>query len=317
MDIKIKQFAIKWIEQYLFFPTPFQRLIGVALFPFTILYCLIVAIKRTKAQPYDFGIPIISIGNLVVGGSGKTPITIALAKDETNTAVILRGYGRDSKGLLVVSNNGKILQDIQNSGDEAMLLAKSLPNSTIIVSENRVEAILKAKELGSQIVYLDDGYSSHHIKKFDILIRPKDEPTNLFCLPSGGYRETKMMYSFVPVVLKDGVDFKRVVTYKQNGNTIEKLPSKLLLLTAISKANRLFEFLPNNIKSEIFIDHYTFTQNDIDEIENKYPQYTIITTFKDMVKLEQFNIKDIILMDLEVEILYDIKNDLKSYYDTY
>jgi tetraacyldisaccharide 4'-kinase len=72
-----------------------------------------------------------------------------------------------------------------------MLLANSLKNATVIVSEDRVKAILKAKELGCKIIFLDDGFSKYQIAKFNILLKPKDEPTNNFCIPSGGYREPK------------------------------------------------------------------------------------------------------------------------------
>jgi len=306
----LKQFFYNWIEQYLFFPNPFQRLVSICFFPLTIIYCIIVAYKRNKAKPIDYGIKIISIGNLVVGGTGKTPITIALAKNEKNVAIILRGYGRESKGLYIVSRNGKILESVQNSGDEAQVLARSLPNATVIVCENRIEAILKAKELKIDKIYLDDGYSSHHIKKFDILLRPAKEPTNLFCLPSGGYRETKMMYSFVPLVLQEDKDFQRIVTFKQNGKTIDTLPDNIVLLTAISKPNRLLQYLPQNIKTEFFQDHYNFTQNNITKILQTYKDYYIITTLKDFVKLEQFKIPKIILLDLEIKFLIDIKKKI-------
>ena len=273
------------------------------------LYCIVVAYKRLMAKPFDFGIPIISIGNLIVGGSGKTPLTIALAKEKKNAAVVLRGYGRKSKGTIVVSNRGVIEVDVEKSGDEAMLLAKSLPKAIIIVAENRVDGILKAKELGSEIIFLDDGFRHHNIKKFDILIRPEVEPTNIFCLPSGGYRETKMMYSFVPLVLQDGKDFKRIVSFKQNGKIIKDLPDKLLLLTAISKPDRLLKYLPKDkeLICKTFVDHYNFTKKDIDTILTNYKDYTIITTAKDMVKLEKFNLKNIILIDLEIEIIKKFK----------
>jgi tetraacyldisaccharide 4'-kinase len=310
VDLTIKSSLNNWIEQYLFFPNPFQRLISICLFPLTIAYCIIVAYKRLMAKPFDFGIPVISIGNLVVGGTGKTPITIALAKKENKPAVVLRGYGRKSEGLYVVSQNGEIQCDVETSGDEAMLLAQQLPNATIIVSENRALGVLKAKELGCEIVFLDDGFRHHNIKKFDILIRPKEEPTNLFCLPSGGYRETKMMYSFVPVVLQDGKDFKRIITFKKDGNIIENLPEKSILVTAISKPDRLLEYLPKNIERKTFIDHYQFNKEDIDTILKDYKGYTIITTAKDMVKLEKFHLDNIILMDLEVEILKTIDYNL-------
>jgi tetraacyldisaccharide 4'-kinase len=277
------------------------------MFPFTIIYCIIVAFKRSSATPIDLGINVVSIGNLVIGGSGKPPVVMALAKKEKKPAIVLSGYGRESKGLYVISEFGKILEDINISGDEAMLIAKSLKHSCVIVSKDRTEGILKAKQLGCNIVFLDDGYRHHNIKKFDILIRPKDEPTNLFCLPSGGYKETKMMYSFVPIVLKDGVDFKRKITFIQNNKIIKDLPSNMILLSAISKPQRLLEYLPKNIKTINFKDHYKYTNSDIINIQNKYKDYTIVTTAKDLVKLEQFNIKDIILIDLQIDIVKEIK----------
>ncbi|MCK5110305.1 MAG: tetraacyldisaccharide 4'-kinase [Arcobacteraceae bacterium] len=295
----------KWIEQYLFFPNVFQRLISLALLPLTVLYCVVTAFKRTSAKPHYFGIPVISIGNLIVGGSGKTPVAIALAKDKKDVCVVLRGYGRKSKGLHIVSNKGKILCDIDTSGDEAMLLANSLPNATIIVSENRSKAVVKAKELGCKVVFLDDGYSKHQLQKFDILIRPEIEPTNIFCLPSGGYRETKMMYAFADMILRDGTDFKRIVTFKKDNKTIEELPQNIVLLTAISKYERLLKFLPKDIKVISYPDHHYFTYEDLEQLKTQYPNFNIITTQKDFVKLKQFNLKNIYIMDLEIKINQD------------
>ncbi len=292
----------KWIEQYLFFPNAFQKLISVLVLPLTIFYCIVTAYKRLTAKPLYYGIPVISIGNLILGGSGKTPIAIALAKEREGVCIILRGYGRKSKGLHIISNKSKILCDIEVSGDEAMLLANSLANATIIVSENRSQAVVKAKELGCKIVFLDDGYRHHQLQKYDILIRPEIEPTNIFCLPSGGYRETKMMYSFANMILVDGVDFQRIVTFKHNNKTINELPKKLVLLTAISKHERLLKFLPSDIKVISYPDHYYFTANDLEQLKEKYPDYNIITTQKDYVKLKQFNLQNIYIMDLDIKI---------------
>ena len=300
----MNSFFVKWIEQYLFFPTPFQKLIGVLFLPLTVVYCIVTTYKRLSKKPINFEIPIISIGNLLVGGTGKTPVIIALAKEKKDVAVILRGYGRESKGLYIISKKGKILEDVTISGDEAMLLAKLLPNATVIVSENRSKAILKAKELGCKIIFLDDGYSKHEILKYDVLLRPnpENEPTNIFCLPTGGYRDSKMMYSFANMVLVENKDFKRVVNFKLKNAIIDNLPEKTVLLTAISKANRLLEYLPKNIETIIYPDHHNFTQENIDELYLKYPNFNIIATAKDMVKLEKFKLKDIYLMDLEITI---------------
>ncbi len=275
---------------------------------------LIIAFKRVKATPIDFKIPIISIGNIIVGGSGKTPLTIKLAKNYEDVSVILRGYGRKSKGLFVVSKNGKILTDTNTSGDEAMLLAKSLPNATIIVSEDRKKAILKAKELNCKLIFLDDGFSKYDIKKFDILIRPKDEPTNLLCLPSGGYREPKMAYSLANLELQESIDFKRVVTIYKDDKVVNELPFKLVLLTAISKPKRVLEFLPENTKMIAFEDHHNFTNSEINDIKSKYEGYSFITTEKDFVKLQNFNFDNLYLTKLDLEF---INKDKLSLIDKY
>ncbi len=310
-----------WIEEYLFFPTPFQQLISFLVFPLTFIYMLIIFIKRAKAKEIDFGIPVISIGNIIVGGSGKTPVTIKLAKDYDDACIVLRGYGRKSKGLYVISNKGKILEDISISGDEAMLLAKSLPKATVIVSEDRRKAIVKAKELGCKIVFLDDGFSKYDIKKFNILLRPKKEPTNIYCLPSGGYREPKGFYMHADIELKEGSDFERIITFKQKNKEIKDLPQKLILLTAISKPTRLLEFLPNDTILESFPDHYDFSDEDIKSLKEKYKDFTFVTTGKDLVKLDKYDLKNIILMDLDIKfsdkvefyILDDYLNDFESF----
>ena len=298
----MRQFFVRWVEQYLFFPTPFQRLIGFFLLPFTLIYCVVTAYGRLSKKPFDFGIPIISIGNLLVGGTGKTPVIIELAKRYTKTAVILRGYGRDTKGLLVVSNGKEILEDVSRSGDEAQLLAQALGDSIVIVSENRMQGVAKAQELGAKLVFLDDGYRHHEIKKFDILLRPKKEPTNIFCLPTGGYRDTKMMYAFCDTVLKEEKDFKRKVSFLKHDELVENLPDELVLLSAISKADRLLEYLPKGIKKVIYEDHHMFTKEEIDAVYEKYPDISIITTQKDYVKLRAFDLKNIYIMKLDIEI---------------
>lgn len=313
----MKQKLILWLENYLFFPNSFQKILSYLLLPLSFIYLLVILFKRLKASKIDFNIPIVSIGNLTIGGSGKTPITIELAKNFKDVCVILRGYGRESKGLFVVSLKGEIKVDVKTSGDEAMLLASTLKNATIIVSEDRVEAIKKAKELGCKIVFLDDGFSKYSIKKFDILLKPKDEPTNSFLIPSGAYREPKSFYKKANLVLKEDIDFKRVVTIKKENKEIE-LPKKTILLTAISKPNRLLEFLPKNIETIFFEDHHNFTKDEIDNILNNYRDFAIVTTQKDFVKLEKFNLKNLYIMDLSIKISQKVdftalKNYIKSY----
>jgi tetraacyldisaccharide 4'-kinase len=222
--------------------------------------------------------------------------------------------------MYVVSLKGDIKEDINTSGDEAMVLAQALPKASVIVSKDRKIAILKAKELGAKIIFLDDGFSKSNILKFDILIRPKIEPTNIFCLPSGGYRDTKMLYAMVDMVMQDGKDFKRVVTITKDNIKINKLPKDILILTSISKPNRLKEFVNKDIKIVSFLDHYQFTQNDIDATIKNNNVKNILTTQKDYVKLKQLDLNNITIyiMQLDIEFLNPkILVRVKEYYESY
>lgn len=309
----MKQKFIFWIEEYLFFPKPFQKIISYLLLPLTFLYLAIILSKRFFAKKIDFSLPIISIGNILVGGSGKTPLTIELAKKYDDVFIILRGYARKSKGLVLVSYKGDIKVDVNISGDEAMLLATSLKNASVIVSEDRILAIKEAKNLGAKIIFLDDAFSKYTIKKFDILVKPKDEPTNNFCLPSGAYREPKSFYNKANLVLKEGKDFIRLVSIKKDSKPV-KLPSKTLLLTAISKPKRLLEYLPKNVKLLAFEDHHNFTEEEISLILDKYKDFAILTTGKDFVKLKKFNIENLYLMDLALSLNKNISLDIINTY---
>ncbi len=90
-------------------------------------------LRRVLTPKKVYFIPIISVGNLVIGGTGKTPFIISLASKlkEENIYIISRGYGRESRGLVEVSRDREILTDIYNSGDEAKLLALTLSNRKI------------------------------------------------------------------------------------------------------------------------------------------------------------------------------------------
>ena len=245
--------------------------------------------KSKKAQ--DFGIDIISIGNLNVGGSGKTPLVTALASKYKNVAIILRGYGRESKGLYVVKDKENILCDVAVSGDEAQIYAHKLPNAIVIVSEDRKKGIIKAKEMGAKLIFLDDAYSKHDIKKLDILIDVKSE--NPYCLPAGPFREKKYTQKEL-VVLKDGKDFKRVVELKGKCD-------KMSLTTAIARPSRLDEYLPEVVSKNYFEDHHFFTKSELKEILDRDGSDSLLVTYKDFVKVESFGLP-LSLLDLDVRV---------------
>lgn len=191
------------IERNLYDPSPAWLALGVLLAPLTLLYTLIVCLKRLFAKPQKFKIPIISVGNLTLGGSGKTPLVRALFKEfsgKFKTCIILRGYGRKSRGLLEVALGGRILCDVRQSGDEAMEYALFLRGANVIVSEDRAAGILRAQTLGFELAILDDGFSKFNILKFDILLRPQSAPKLPFCLPFAAYRYPPFFYKFADFI---------------------------------------------------------------------------------------------------------------------
>ena len=298
-----KQSFIFWVEEYLFHPTSkLQFFLSFLLFPLSIIYSIIVLSKRLFAKKIKPPIPVVSIGNLTIGGSGKTPFLISLAKDYENIAIVLRGYGRDSTGLHVVTKDTKI----EISGDEAMLYALSLPNATIIVSEDRLEAINYAHELGCKTVFLDDGFSKAFIEKFDILLRPNPEPKLNFTLPSGAYREPKFLYKNADLVVEENIDFTRTVTLKNPTD-------KMLLVTAISKPQRLDIYLPKKLAGKVhFIDHYMYAKNELEILIQKYSATSILTTEKDMVKMKEFDL-ELSILELHIEINADVKKQVNTF----
>lgn len=287
-----------WLTRYFYSPSFAQKILALLLFPCSLLYCSLATLNRKLKKPRKYPIPIISIGNLTAGGSGKTPLTIALAGHFSDSCVILRGYGRQSKGLYIVSQKGQILCDVTLSGDEAMLLAKKLQNSSVIVSEDRHLGIQKALEMGCRRIFLDDGFR-HAIDKFDILIKPATAPYFPFCLPAGIYRESPLAYQNADMVLQEGKDFSRQVSIKN--------PTQVMILvTAIANPERLDPYLPENvIARQIYPDHAFFNEEKLKNLLEKHQATSILTTEKDMVKMENFTLPTSLLV-LTLKINSDI-----------
>lgn len=287
----MKRSLVFWVEAYFYNPNLFQKLLSFVLLPLSWLYCFVMYVRFKSKIPQDFGIKIVSVGNLTVGGSGKTPLVTAFANACEKPAIILRGYGRESRGMVVVKNAKKILCDVKRSGDEAMIYATKLPNAIVIVSEERKIAIEKAKELGCKIVFLDDAYSKHDILKRDILIDV--ETKNNFCLPSGPYRE-RLWKGKKAVVLHENVDFFREV------KLVNATP-RMTLVTAIARPQRLNAYLPDVVNKHYFPDHYSFTKEELERILQEDQATSLVVTLKDYVKIQSFGLP-LSLLDLEVKV---------------
>jgi len=287
----LKKVLTLWGERYLYAPNLFQKLLSLLLYPLSLLYCGVMKLRYQSKTPYDFNLPVISVGNLTVGGSGKTPIVSALASRYSDVAVVLRGYGRKSEGLVVVSDGKSVLVDVDESGDEAMLYANVLPKSVVIVSEKREDAIEKAKALGCKVLFLDDGYNKHQIKKLDIVIDVKTN--NDFCLPSGPYRE-RLWKGKEALVIQEDREFKRSVK-------LIDATEKMVLVTAIARAERLDPYLPEVLEKIYFEDHHFFTKEELVSILERTGASSLLVTLKDYVKIRTFDLP-LSLMELSLEL---------------
>ena len=155
-------------------------------------------------RKHQVGCPVISIGNLTVGGTGKTPVVEKLARDLTQrgrrVAILSRGYksvrrrqaGKQKVPVRVVSEGGALLLDSKTAGDEPFMLAKNLRGVAVIVEKDRVACGLHAVgALGSDLIILDDGlqYLKLH-RRFDLVLIDREAPFgNEYLLPRGTLRE--------------------------------------------------------------------------------------------------------------------------------
>lgn len=293
-----------WLDNYFFKPNFLQKCLAFLLLPLSVLYAFCAILNTKFRKKIDFEKPIISVGNLSFGGNGKTPFCKAIAREFEGSFIVLRGYKRKSKGMIVVKNGAKPLCSVKESGDEAMEYAYEKSIKGVIVSENREIAIAKAFELGAKIVILDDAFSKFHIKKFDILLESKIKPYFDFTLPSGAYRLPKFYEKKADFLALEGRNFYKHSFTKEN--------PKAVLVTAIAKPFRLYEHFIKARACYFFKDHYEFKKEELEDLLRKHNCDTLMLTFKDFVKVKDFGFKCQVI-ELNVELEEKLKEELKKY----
>ena len=298
-----------FFEEMFFRPKWYHYPFILILLPFSLVYGIAMSVRRILVSKKEFGIPIVSVGNLIVGGSGKTPFVIALAEAFEDVVVISRGYGRKSKGLIEVSSKGKLLADVEESGDEPMLMAQSLPNASVIVSEDRELAIALAKKKGAKCIILDDGFNRVEIAKLEILLEPQ-KIYNYLPFPAGAFREFWFNKKYADIVAKEHESFIREVTF-------DNLRSKMLLVTAISNPGRLDSYLPEGIVHKVYLeDHAYFEEEMLEKLLTEYEAESLLVTQKDMVKMKGFKLP-ISQMKLKLEIKESVFTQVEEYIKGY
>jgi len=319
-----------------------KSLLSFLLLPMSAVYSLIVILRRKlHSAGYRSRCKIISVGNIVSGGSGKTPVTIFLAKhlqkQGKKVAVSHRGYkGEFEYDNKLISDESEIFNFARNAGDEAFLLASKLPGIPVITGKNRKLSIriLEEKFPDLQYIILDDSFQ--HLKvKHDldfVVFNAISGIGNGFVLPAGILREplSALKYSDYIVfngkgeiseklqkhkkpILKGGYEIKQFSDV--DGKSINP-EGKLALLSGIGQPrsfeNTIRKAELNFVKHFQFVDHYNYTIDDVKQISSQIKQLKIdhlLTTEKDFAKL-QFIKHDLPLVIVEIEFILENINDL-------
>ncbi len=308
------------------------------LFPLTLVYTPIIWIRNKMfdfkiLKSTSFDIPVISIGNISVGGTGKTPhseYVINLLKDEFNVALLSRGYGRKTKGFLIADEKSTAF-DI---GDEPRQIKQKFKNITVAVDGNRVRGINKLMEnVDLNVAILDDAYQHRYVNPgMNILLIDYNNPiTDDYILPMGNLREpasekdrahiifiTKTPSEIKPIrrriIEKDLNLYPYQSLYFTNfnyGNPINIFNKEeieinnstdVLIVTAIANSKPLVKYLSkktNSVNELKFRDHHIWTKPDFEKIKTEFEKIqsnnkVIITTEKDSVRFIDNNNIDIL-----------------------
>jgi tetraacyldisaccharide 4'-kinase len=286
-------------------------LISFFLIPLTLIVILFSFIRRKLTKSIKFNIPIICIGNIYIGGTGKTPMAIFLGDE-----------------LLKLGNSPVILRKFYKShSDEHNLIKGKFDN--LILCENRFDGIKKAEKENHNTVILDDGFQDHKIHKdLNILcFNQKQLVGNGMVLPSGPLRESLTSLKFADIILINGkkdVEFENKVfqinkdlkifyTNYRPLNIEQFRNKKLLALAGIGNPNNFFELLEENnliIKKKlIFPDHYEFNQVEVQKIiDDAHKEHLdIIMTEKDYYKVKKFNDKRLNYLKVSLDVDKKVK----------
>jgi tetraacyldisaccharide 4'-kinase len=248
--------------------------------------------------------PVVSIGNISVGGTGKTPFVIALGEllKQRGIAfdILSRGYGRSSSGICVVDPNGLPAQ----FGDEPLLLARKLQVPVIVGADRYQAGLLAEQKFSSKLHLLDDGFQHRALHRdFDIVLLPQADYSGIL-LPTGRLREPISSLRRADVVaLPDTLDYplraRRIwqVRRQLELSDLELADSggRLIAFCGIGRPKQFFDGLKasgQTLAGEVaFSDHHSYEQKDMDRLlalKNQTGAEGFITTEKDAINLGAF-----------------------------
>lgn len=311
------------------------------LFPFAAIYFLVTLLRNWF---YELGLfsstsyvfPVICIGNLNTGGTGKSPMTeylIRILQDTHKTTVLSRGYGRKSKGYMQVTPDKPAIE----VGDEPLQFARKFPKTTVVVCEDRRDGIAQiTSRFGApEVLILDDAFQHRGVRAgFNIVLTAYDDLfIDDYLLPAGNLREPRNGSKRADVIVVTkcpstmNMEEQDVLTRRIGGNAPQKVfyatiryahavlgddrralsafrGSKVRVLTGIANPSQFIAHLKDeglDFDHIAFGDHHNFTASEIRELDQ---EGVILTTEKDFVRLEgQFEKAQLYYLPIETQLL--------------
>ena len=284
-----------------------NNLFSYILFPFSLLIQLLFFFKNIFLKPKKISIPVICVGNIYLGGTGKTPLSIEIVR------------------ILKTFNMAPVLvkKFYKDQFDEIDLIKSK--NIEIIKNSSRYVALKEAEERGFKSIVLDDGFQDLSIyKDLSILcFNEKQLIGNGFTIPAGPLREPLSALRRSKIILINGKkneDFENKIKSINNEinifyskyiaqNSNKFLNENILAFAGIGNPENFFDLLKeNNINVEkkiSFPDHYNYTKKELDKLLkiSKENNLKLLTTEKDFFRIKHFNAIDIDYLTIKLEII--------------
>lgn len=280
-----------WLDQLWYQSHPLR----FVLYPFSLLFRLTIKIRRRLLKADTLPIPVIVVGNITVGGTGKTPLVIHLCellkKQGYRPGIISRGYGGTAKGPLTVLPT----MDAESVGDEALVISKRT-QCPVVIAKARVQAVHTLyKEHNCDIAISDDGLQHYRLARVleVAVVDGQRRFGNGFCLPAGPLREPLSRLEEVDFIVVNGEASKHEFTMQYQAQEIKSvksdqvqvLPEPIHAVVGIGNPNKFFDTLKAQdivYTPHVFPDHYRYHAADFKQ------RRPVIMTEKDAVKCQHF-----------------------------
>ncbi len=309
-----------------------KNILSIFLWPLSWLFRFAVFIRRTYYQLFRSRaglehVKIIIVGNITVGGAGKTPFVAYLARlfqeNEFKVGIVARGYGRTNENNLIEVLNDS---DASEVGDEALMLKQQVSCPVAVAAERHHVANYLSEKYHLDVIISDDGLQHYKLPRdYEIVIVDGErEFGNDYCLPAGPLREPISRLNHVDLVISNGengayeyqykIRYSKVLSLNNSAEavTLEQFADgKVHAVAGIGHPNRFFKILENagiRVIPHAFPDHHAYSQSDI-TFNDDLP---VIMTVKDVVKCKKFNVENVWYLPITIEPNESLEKHIKE-----